>query len=641
MMQDTLPQKTFQRAFGRFTILVILAFFTLLVRLWYLQIIQGPQLTERSEANRIRVYRIVGPRGNIFDRHGEMLVDNRPSFNVIFNPAAVAANNRDAFLSGICRQIACDVELAKARLEKRPGAIRLIDDITRDDLARVQTMRMFYEGEEFPLSVEQAGRRIFKYGSLLAHVIGYTGEIDQDRLSLPEYAGYLPGDRVGRTGIEMSYEQNLRGEFGVHKIEENARGMQIRSLEYKPAEAGKNLILNLDLELQRIAARALAGQAGAVVALDPRNGQVLALHSAPTFDPDLFARAMSKGEWDALANDPRHPLQNKAIAGLYPPGSTFKVVAALGGLQEGEIDFSTPFECRGKWRFGGRDFRCHNDKGHGLVAFQASIMRSCDIYYYRLSVRLGIERLAKYGRLLGGGRKSGIDMPGEQDGLIPDPEWKRRVHHKEWLPGETLNTAIGQGSVMMTPLQLAVMYATVANRGTIYKPQVVGRVVAPNGNVVQEFQPVILGQLDIREIYFRELQRALTLVVNSPGGSAYKARIRSLLVAGKTGTAQVRRIGKQRLRGAAVPYEHRDHAWFVGFAPADNPEIVVVAMVEHGGFGSQVAAPVAMQVISRYAQLRHKKTVAAPVIPAPAAIEPEPAPVTPTPSESENVADLE
>ena len=603
MVQEGAPQRLHQRAFGRFVLAVAVVFLVLTARLWHLQFIKGAQLTERSEANRVRSYRIGGPRGMIYDRNGEMLVDNRPSFNLIFNPAAIPERARPKFLATVCREVACDVETAQARLSRRLGAITLKEELTRDELARVEALGMFYEGGEFPLSIEKVGRRIFTHGPLFAHVIGYTGEIDQDRLIQPEYAGYQPGDRVGRAGVEMSYESLLRSDFGMNKFEENARGMRIRSLESKPAAPGKNLVLNLDLDLQKTAAHALGEQAGAVVALDPRDGKVLALYNAPTFDPDVFTRPLEKNAWEALSNNPRHPLQNKSISGLYPPGSTFKVVSALAGLQEGEIDSSTIFYCEGKWKFGEREFRCHNERGHGAMTVVPALVHSCDVFVYKISVKLGIERLAKYARMLGVGRKSGIDIPGEQDGLMPDAEWKARLYQKPWLPGESLITSIGQGSVVMTPLQLAVMYAAIANNGTVYKPQIVGKVTAANGALIREFEPVVAGKVEVSPAYFEIVRRALTMVVNVDGGTAYKIRLKSILVAGKTGTAQVRRMGKTK---TALPYEFRDHAWFACYAPAENPEIVVVALVEHGGFGSTVAGPVAMQVVAKFAQKRLK-----------------------------------
>lgn len=604
MAQDTNGQKNSQRAFGRFTVAVTVAFVILLGRLWYLQAIQGPQLMQKSEANRIGTYRLPALRGMILDRGGQLLVDNRPSFNLVFNSALLPEKDRAPFLLTLSQTIQCDIELAESRLKKRPGPITLKEDITRDEVARVEAMRMLFEGKEFPLRVEQVGKRTFKHARLFSHVIGYTGEVDQERLDLPEYAGYRPGDRVGRSGIEMAYEQYLRGEFGMRKVEENARGMQIQTLDNIPAVPGRNLALNIDLEMQAAAANAMGDQAGSVVALDPRNGRVLVLYSSPPFDPDFFTRPVPTEEWERLTNDPRHPLQNKAIGGVYPPGSTFKVVSALAGLQEKEITLQTPFECRGKWKYGEREFRCFNERGHGAVTFYDSIMRSCDIYYYKLSDQLGIERLAKYARMLGGGRKTGIDIPGESDGLIPDPDWKMRTSGKAWMPGETLNTSIGQGSVMLTPVQLAVIYATIANGGVLYKPQLVGKVLAPDGKVISEFAPVVVGKAAIDAKNFEYLRHALSLVVNSPGGTAYAHRLRSILVAGKTGTAQVRKIGKQRQHYTTLPYDQRDHAWFACFAPVDDPEIVVTAVVEHGGFGGSAAAPIAMAVVAKYAALR-------------------------------------
>ncbi|HPQ67785.1 MAG TPA: penicillin-binding protein 2 [bacterium] len=614
MVEQTSPEKSYGRSLNIFMSAVIVAFLILLGRLWFLQIIQGPKLTERSEANRIRAYRITGSRGMIKDRFGDVIVDNRPSFDLLFNPRAVNEGEEIQYLRGLAGKVELDLGVIQSRMDanKNRTTIKIKEDITRDELARIETLSMFYQGHEYPLRIEKVGKRTFKFGQYFAHIVGYTGEIDQDRLEAPEYAGYRAGDRVGRFGVESFYEQFLRGEFGLRKVEEDARGHRIRALEYTPALPGKDLELNLIVELQQTASRAMGIYAGSVVALDPRNGQVLALYSAPSFDPELFNQPLTQAQWDALVNDSLKPLQNKVIGGMYPPGSTFKVVSALAGLQEKEITPRTTFECRGQWKYGDRFFRCHNEKGHGWVPLMVSLMRSCDIYYYKLSVQLGIERIARYAQFLGGGRKTGIDLDGELSGLIPTPEWKMQRYSQEWMPGETLNTSIGQGSVLMTPLQLAVMYAAIANGGTLYQPQVVRRIVAPDGSPIKEFAPHVMGESEIDQKNFDYVRQALISVVNNPGGTAYAARMKNLTVAGKTGTSQVRRIGKQRMHISTLPYEHRDHALFACFAPANDPKIVVVVVAEHAGHGSSVAAPVAMSMLSAYLRVtqQHPELVA-------------------------------
>lgn len=624
MAQDTSPQHVFNRSFSRFTTLVMIVFAILAIRLWYLTQIEGARYTRRSEENRTRVIRTSDYRGRIMDRNNNILVDNRLSFNLIYNPKYLEEEEQRAFLEKVCRSIACDLETVTQRLAETTDPITLKQDLSRTELAKIETMSMLYEGRVFPLHIEKVGKRAFHeetgktksgeeitktYGDLFAHVIGYTAEIAPEELELPEYGGFRPGDRVGRTGIERQYEQYLRAEFGEIIYEENARGVRLRVIDQQSAQPGKDLVLNIDLELQRMAKLAMDQFqfAGAVVALDPRNGKVLVLYSSPTFNPDLFTRPMNQETWNSLNNDLRHPLQNKAIAGQYPPGSTFKVVSALAGLQEKVIDVSKTFTCNGKWEYRTQVFRCHNTNGHGVVDFYRSIKHSCDVYYYKLSVLLGIDRIAQYARQLGVGQLTGVDLPGELPGLMPDRDWSMQVRKKRWLPGQTLNTSIGQGDVAMTPLQLAVMYAAVANKGTIYRPQIVDKILSPSGAVLQQFEPEIIGHVPVDKENFDQLHIALGMVVNDEGGSGNIAKVEGMNIGGKTGTAQVRRIGKVRRHFSLVPYEHRDHAIFAAFAPLDDPEIVVAVIVEHGGFGSLAAAPVAHFVLKKYKQQRDQR----------------------------------
>jgi len=624
MAQDTSPQHVFGRSFNRFTTLVMIVFAILAVRLWYLTQIEGARYTRRSEENRTRVIRTSDYRGKIMDRNGKILVDNRLSFNLIYNPNYLKDEEQRDFLEKVCRKIDCDPNALTERLSEKTDPITLKQDLSRAELARVETMSMLYEGRVFPLHIEKVGKRAFHeevkksgsggeeaktYGELFAHVIGYTAEISPEELELPEYGGFRPGDRVGRSGIEKQYEQHLRAEFGQIVYEENARGVRLRVIDQQSAQPGKDLLLNIDLDLQRMAKLAMDqfSFSGAVVALDPRNGKVLALYSAPTFNPELFTRPMNQDTWNSLNNHPRHPLQNKAVSGLYPPGSTFKVVSALAGLQEKVIDVSKTFTCNGKWEFRTQVFRCHNTNGHGVVDFYRGIKHSCDVYYYKLAVLLGIDRMAQYARTFGVGRPTGIDLPGELAGLMPDRDWSLRVRKKRWLPGQTLNTSIGQGDVTMTPLQLAVMYAAVANKGTVYRPQIVDQILSPGGRVIQQFEPEIVGHVPIDEENFNQLHIALGMVVNDEGGSGKEAKVEGMRIAGKTGTSQVRRIGKVRRHFSLVPYEHRDHAIFAAFAPMEEPEIVVTVIIEHGGYGSLSAAPVAHFVLKKFKQLRDQR----------------------------------
>lgn len=591
-------------AFNFANIVIIVAFSLIFSRLWYLQIIKGDYFKNLSENNRIRIQEIPAPRGILFDREGAALVDSFPSFDVSLFRQDVP--DMKALIPILSRSMSIDPDKLQAKIDGSRGIppsqpLKIKADISRRELAMVETRRLDLPG----VMVDMVIRRNYPYGSLAAHLIGHLGEISPRELEAEEYVNHKMGYYIGKYGLEKELELELMGEHGGRKFEVNSLGRKMRVLGNLEPNPGNNLFLTLDLELQKTAEEAMAGKRGAVVAMDPQNGDILALVSKPDFDPNLFARGISPENWKALIENPSNPLQNRAIQGQYPPGSVFKIVMTLAGLEEKIITPETSFHCSGALPFGNREYHCWKKEGHGRISLRRAIIESCDVYFYQLGLRLGVDRIAKYALLMGLGRETGFLLSNEKPGLIPTSAWKMRRYRIPWQPGETLSTAIGQGFNLVTPLQLAVMVSAVANGGILYQPRIIQHIKAPHGELLREFHPQVSRTFHVAEENLEFLREALWGAVNLPGGTGGRARIPGLDVAGKTGTAQViqRREGKTEISSP----EQEDHAWFVCFAPAKHPQIVVVVLVEHGGHGGAVAAPVARKLLENF-QGREKIT---------------------------------
>jgi penicillin-binding protein 2 len=585
-----------------FYVFIIVAFTALLAKAWYLQIIQGDELQQKSQRQQIREFRIPAARGVIMDRTGKVLAENRPSYNLFYHPDWVDSAERLPFLEKVCKEFDIDFETARRRLELSKGsqAIKIKSDIDRNEVAKIETTSMTY-GDKYPLEVEIESLRVYQKGEYCAHVIGYCDEIDPKRLDQPKYADYRPGDLVGKVGIEESYEEFLAGAYGKRRVEVNARGNPIKEISVEKGSPGRNLVLNIDLDLTITAARLMGDRSGAVIVMDPRDGALLVALSLPSYDPEIFSRPLSKETWEKLANDKNHPLTNKYIRGLYPPGSTFKALTALAGLESGAITTSESVICTGAWKFGGREFRCHSKRGHGSVALYSGIVHSCDVYFYRMGFQMGIDVLAEFSRRMGLGSLTGIDITGEKEGTIPDKEWKLKALSQQWMPGDTLSAAIGQGFDLVTPLQMAVVYGVIANGGKVLKPRLVRQIQDQNGVVIRSIEPETARDINFDPKNLKAVRAGLLGVINDPGGTAYSSRLERIHMAGKTGTAQVKGMKKnQRISSAALPYEYRDHAWFVCYAPAEAPELVVSVLIEHGGHGGAVSAPIARGLIQEY-----------------------------------------
>ena len=580
-------------------VLVVLAFLALIARLVFLQIFQGERYTFLSENNRIRLKRIAGTRGMIFDRQGQLLVDSRPSFDLIFTPED--AKDAKGTLGQLARYLGRDekelltvFEANKERLAFEE--LTLGKDIDWPTVVAVETHQLDLPG----VALRTRPRRNYAEGPMGAHILGYLGEIGSKQLKALKDRGYASGDEMGQYGLERRWENFLRGQSGGQQVEVDALGRRMRVLHEVPDVPGYTVRLTLDRELQETAFAALQGKEGTVVALDVNSGAVLAMVSTPAFDPNVFARGVKAEEWRALIKDQLRPLNNRATQGQYPPGSTFKIIMTIAGLEEGVVQPESRISDPGFYYFGNRSFRDWKKDGHGAVDLHRAIVESCDVYFYQLGPRIGIDKIAKWARAFGLGEKTGIALDDEKSGTIPDTEWKRKRFRQPWFPGETVSVAIGQGYVTVTPLQMANMIAAVANGGTLYRPWIVRTVESVTGAVIHQYGPEKIRSIEIKPDTLERLRNGLADVVKLPSGTGGAARSNIVAIAGKTGTAQVVEMKGGYVKSEQLAYFNRDHAWFVSYAPVENPQIAVAVLVEHGGHGGSAAAPMAKKVIEKF-----------------------------------------
>jgi penicillin-binding protein 2 len=588
-----------KRRFLLLSLAAIGIFLLLVLRLWYLQVIHSDRYVALSKKNRTRYIPIAAPRGPIYDRKGKLMVDNRPSFCVsvlrqeVEDPGQLLT--RLSALLGVERKVL----LKRWKEGKQFPAYRpipLAEDVSRDIMDRIQENSIDLPG----VLIEVRPLRAYPYGDLGAHLLGYLGEISQKELRSSEYEGYHPGDYIGRSGLEKNLESYLRGQEGERAVEVDVTGKELRILKTRDPVPGDKVYLTVRLDLEEAAAKAFGKQAGAAVALDVRTGEVLAMVSEPSFDPAQFARGISGKEWLHLLRNPLHPLQNKAIRGQYPPGSTFKIVTALAALKAGAITPQTTVDDQGTLMVGNHEFHGWKKGGLGIINLKKAIEESDDIYFYQAGLDMGIDRLAAMARQFGLGEPLGFRLEGEKGGLIPSPQWKRARFGAGWYDGETAIAAIGQGYDLVTPLQLATMMAAVANGGTVLQPHVVKKITDSSGNVVLQANPEVLNRVAVSEKDLKAVRRGLVAAVNGPRGTGHACRLPGILVAGKTGTAQVVKSSEDENKTHEVAYRFRDHALFVAYAPADHPRIAVAVVVEHGRHGGSAAAPIARAVLAQY-----------------------------------------
>ena len=588
------------------TVFVIVILSVLLLRLWFLQIINGPSYRTQSENNRIHLQSIPPLRGDIMDRNGELLVDNRPSYDLYIIPEDI--QDQEKLKANLKSLISLepdqfDKKRKKAHSRQPFNPVLIKKNMTREELAVIEVNLFNLPGI---LEPQVRYQRNYIYGAFAPHIIGYLGEINEIQLKSGKYPNNTAGDYIGATGIERKWQNQLNGMSGGRQIEVDAAGRKLGSLApQKPAVPGYNIILTIDKDLQLLAESLLKEKTGTVVALDPNTGEVLAMANSPAFDPNKFIGGINPADWNEMLNNPAHPFLNRAIGSQYPPGSIFKIVVALAGLEEGEIDPEEEIFCNGTYQLGNHTFDCWKKKfgGHGNVNLHDAIMGSCDVYFYKIGKRLGIDAIAKYARMFGLDRKTNIDLSGEVGGIIPDTEWKLKRDGIPWQQGDTVLAAMGQSYITVTPIQMARLISTVFNGGQIYKPSIVKR-VGSDTVTEYEFTPTLQGKLDVSAENLEIIKQALIDVVNDPKGTGDNAKIKGITVAGKTGTAEV--ANKEKIKNLysedEVPDKLLPNAWFIAVAPAEDPKIAIAVLVENGEGGNKAAAPIAGELIKQYLQ---------------------------------------
>ena len=586
---DYLEELTLRLA--RLGVIVLLALGVIGLGYWYHQILRAERYERLAENNRLRREPITAPRGVIEDVRGRLLVENIPSYSLLLDRTLVRDLDESldyaASITGTSLEDLQEVfEQQKGRSQFRP--VLIAEDLDLVRVARFESMAL--EHPEFRVEVEH--RRLYRHGEQTGHLLGYLGEATSEDLERSP-AQLRAGDLVGREGIEQSYDERLRGFDGLRELVVDSRGREIDQLGRRPVTPGQRLRLTIDLDLQQEAQELMSGSVGSVVAIDPRSGAVRVMFSAPGYDPNLFTRRLRSDAWQQLVSNPHRVLQNRGIHNTYPPGSTFKIPLSVAGLSEGVIDTDEKIYCSGSKKYYERARRCWKRGGHGWMDLRSAIQYSCDIYFYDQGQKLGVDKIAHYARLFGLGSKSGIDLSGERSGIVPDVLWSQEERGSPWYPGETISVAIGQGPLLTTPLQIAVMTAMVANGGFQVTPHVVSGHGSPPRRVELD-----QGALEI-------VADGLWAVVNENGSGA-SAKLRDHEIGGKTGTAQVVEQ-KTWTDSDELPEQHRDHAWFTSYGPYEAPELVVVVFVEHGGAGSRAAAPIARAIYERYFRLESER----------------------------------
>ncbi|MBM4310391.1 MAG: penicillin-binding protein 2 [Deltaproteobacteria bacterium] len=588
----------------KIAVVIVAVFFSLIIlRLCYLQIIKGAKYAELSTNNRIRQTALPAPRGHIFSSDNQTLVDNTPSFDLILIPQDTLSI--DAVLNDVSALLSINKENLADLVQSRRGRPRFEPIVLKKNLSWNEMSTVLSKKNDLPgISIDVVPRRRYLTDVRAPHVFGFLGEADQQDISLSSSRPYRRGELIGKYGLEKWAEDTLRGTCGFLQTEVDAFGKRKNVLAKIEPRGGKDIWTTLIPEVQKAAEHMLEGKTGAVVALNPRNGHILAMASAPLFDPNLFSRGISPADWRYFTSHPHHPLMNRAIQSQQPPGSIFKIVTIVAALEEKIIDPEHTFFCPGYFVLGNRRFGCWKKEGHGHVNMQNSLIVSCDTYFYNLALRLGIDTLVKYAEILGFGFPGGIELGGERPGLLPSPGWLRGKTGARWQKGDTLNFCIGQGFLQATPLQMALVYSGIANEGLVYRPTLIAR-TSKNGLENAE----VLRRFSLAETTFDFLKNTLCDVVHAPNGTGYNARVPGALVAGKTGTAQVVSLKKKPEKGRPVPRHLENHAWFVAFSPVEEPEVVVSVFLEHGGGGGGNAAPVAREVIRAFYEYKKKRGI--------------------------------
>ena len=599
------------------TMVVILS-----ARLWYLQIFRGAEFKQFAEENRLKKIKIEAPRGMVFDRNKKLLLDNQPTFNVSITPQYFRAVSKQVQsniilrleeITGISSKSIHEI-LYKTRRQPSFQPVVIKKNLSMNEVALIEMDKLDMPGVDVNVGIQRTN-----VNDLIgAHLLGYIAEIDADELPKVNKNGkttYSQGDAIGKSGLEQQWEQTLRGQNGIEYFEVDAYGRKkstarksssnvLGEITPKAAEPGKNLVLTIDEDLQIAAAEAFEKdkKTGAVVAIDPSNGEILTMLSWPSFSNTDFSVGVSPEYWKELMNNESKPLRDKTIIDHYSPGSTFKIISALAGLEEGLINANTVVSGPGVFYFGGRPFHDWKKEGHGSTDVVKSLYRSVDVFYYKLATRMDIDALASYANQLGLGQRTGVRLPGEIPGLVPTTEWKKRVLGTEWYPGETLSVIIGQGSLTSTPIQLANMMSTIANGGTLYRPRLIKYIEAQDGSILERMEPEVIHETKFKPENLALVRKGIENVVANPQGTAHAQFIPGIRMAAKTGTAQVIRFSSDTVYKNCnnLPRKYRHHGLYVAYAPVDNPKIAIAVVAEHSCSGSSGAAPIATAIIKKY-----------------------------------------
>ena len=614
MFGDEQLIKLHRKRAGQVANIILICFGVVLLRLWYLQVYKGEQYHRFSIQNRLRKEIVRAPRGMIYSANDQLLVDNIPRFDAVLTRQYL--KNKDETLKRLSSILGMEMEEINQTIRKhssqakyRPIIIK--KNISLEEVARIETENAFLPG----VSVDTFISREYVDGEVGAHLLGYISEISQQQL--PKYRSrdkldYHLGDFIGQFGIEEEMDKTLRGDNGFEYVEVDALGRKkkyintdnlFQGIKDEMPRPGKNLKLTIDRDMQMAAYEALKGKSGSLVALDVKTGKVLTMVSTPAFDPSQFSRGLTMDYWNSLINNEENPLRDRSIQEHFSPGSTFKPFTAIAALEEGIIDPNTKIRCHGTYRLGRRVYRSWKRYGTEKVNITDALMQSCNIFFYKAATDMDIDSLAKYSKLFGFGERSGIALPREVSGLIPTKEWKLKRNGIPWQQGETLSCSIGQSYVLVSTLQLANAYAAIATKGKLYRPYIVDEVFDYNGKQIKKFEPELIREIKLKESTWNAVRKGLYRVVNEPKGTAWWRRGLGNQMAGKTGTSQVIRAASEEQlysKCSEMEYKYRHHGVFVAFAPYDDPQIAVAALVEHGCGGSSAAAPVVEKVVSQY-----------------------------------------
>ena len=574
-----------REAWGRrilaLAVVCTIGFVALVGQLWYLQVLEGGRLHEMSEKNRIRIRPVAAPRGILFDRNGLALVDNRPAFTLSLIPREL--EDRLQVMARLSVLLKIPVGELLEALERVPAdsirPVRVRRGLSLEDVTKVEERKLELPG----VVVEVEPQRTYPTSTFAAHLLGYVREVSDEQV---KQGRYRRGDMIGQSGLERLLDEYLRGRDGGERIEVDAFGRPVQVMRREEPDPGAQVVTTVDRRIQEAAEQAMAGKAGAVVVMDPRNGDVLALTSSPAFSLDRLTGNVDREEWVRLVRDPMTPLLNRALQGQYPPASVFKIIVAAAGLQEGSLTPMDRVYCNGEFTLGNWTFKDWKPGGHGHLDLNGSIAQSCDIFFYQAGLKVGADVMAKYSQAFGLGAPTGIDLGGERFGLVPFSPAQRQRLKRSWLAGDTVNMSIGQGQLLVTPLQIARMMAAVANGGVLWKPRLVQRVERADGTLAYSSASQMTDRVELSPVVWAFLRHSLRTVVKD--GTGALARLPGIDIAGKTGTAQT--VSK------SDSSKGQDHAWFASFAPVDDPQYVVVVLVERGGKGGQVAAPIARQI---------------------------------------------